>query len=319
MGEWLMDFKKIARIFILAFALLNIYLIVGIFERQDIQYTSTQPTTNNVYSNMRELDIELPDLEGLDTDGEEIFPLQINAHNLLTQQLEENDELTGNLNEDETVYYESFPSNPIVLEGNPVEGFTDGDFDLLDAFIASEQVMFGEEYNFSRYDEEGRRFIFNQYVDGLPIADGTSEISLYLNDNGEIYAYQQTYAGPATRQGNALPLINGGRAIEILFLNNEITQGSVVQTPILAYRRALHLEDLSMYSPVWIINIERSSEQNTFQVDAVNGTIIRQPVASPDSSEDENNGEDTNTDTDTGTNTGNGTVTEEEIEEETAQ
>lgn len=305
-----MDFKKIARIFILAFALLNIYLIVGIFERQDIQYTSTQPTTNNIYSNMADLDIELPDLEGLDTEGEEIFPLQVNAHNLLAQELETNDELTGSLNEDQTVYYESFPSNPMALEGNPSEGFVDEDFDLLREFVASDQVMFGSEYRLSRYEEEGRRFVFNQYVDGIPIADGTSEISLYVNDAGEIYAYQQTYAGPATRQGNALQLIDGSRAIEILFLNNEITQGSVVQTPILTYRRALHLEDLSMYSPVWIVNIERSSERNTFRVDAVNGTIIRQPVASSDDSEENGNDEDTNGDT----NTGDETTDEEQTE-----
>src|SRR5690625_7968737 len=123
MGRLLMDFKKIARIFILAFALLNIYLIVGIFERQDIQYTSTQPTTNNIYSNMADLDIELPDLEGLDTEGEEIFPLQVNAHNLLAQELETNDELTGSLNEDQTVYYESIPSNPIEHEGDTRTGF----------------------------------------------------------------------------------------------------------------------------------------------------------------------------------------------------
>ncbi|MEY8291746.1 two-component system regulatory protein YycI [Carnobacteriaceae bacterium 52-44] len=305
-----MDFKKIARIFILAFALLNIYLIVGIFERQDIQYTSTQPTTNNIYSNMADLDIELPDLEGLDTEGEEIFPLQVNAHNLLAQELETNNELTGSLNEDQTVYYESFPSNPMELEGNPSEGFVDEDFDLLREFVTSDQVMFGSEYRLSRYEEEGRRFVFNQYVDGIPIADGTSEISLYVNDAGEIYAYQQTYAGPATRQGNALQLIDGSRAIEILFLNNEITQGSVVQTPILTYRRALHLEDLSMYSPVWIVNIERSSERNTFRVDAVNGTIIRQPVESSDDSEENRNNEDTNGDT----NTGDETTDEEQTE-----
>lgn len=297
-----MDFKKIARIFILAFALLNIYLVIGIFVRQDIQYTSSQPTTNNVLTNMEELDINLPDLEGLNTEGKEIFPLQINAHHLLAKEFKENDKLTGSLNEDETVYYESFPSNPIELEGNPIEGFSKVDYDLLKEFVLSDQVMFGEEYSFVGYDEESRRFIFNQQVDDLPIADGTSEISLYVNEVGEIYAYQQTYAGPATRQGNALQLIDGSRAIEILFLNNEIRQGSTVQKPILTYRRALHLEDLSMYSPVWVIDVKRSSERNTFRVDAVSGTIIKQPVSSSGTSEENGDKEadekDTNLDND---------------------
>ena len=293
-----MDFKKIARIFILTFGLLNIYLIVSIFGRQDIQYTSSEPTTNDNITNMEELDIELPDLEGLEIQEEEIFPLQINANHLLADEYNKNDKLTGSLSEDKTVYYESFPSNPIKLEGNPIEGFTDEDYDLLKEFVLSDRVMFGSEYHFVGYDKEGKRFVFNQLVDNIPIADGTSEISLYINETGEIYSYEQTYAGPATRQGNALELIEAMRAIEILFLNNEIRQESIVHKPILSYRRALHLEDLSMYSPVWIVDVDRASERNTFRVDAVNGTIIKQPSASSDSSNEEEAVDEKETETD---------------------
>ena len=288
-----MDFKKIARIFILTFGLLNIYLIVSIFGRQDIQYTSSEPTTNDNITNMEELDIELPDLEGLEIQEEEIFPLQINANHLLADEYNKNDKLTGSLSEDKTVYYESFPSNPIKLEGNPIEGFTDEDYDLLKEFVLSDRVMFGSEYHFAGYDEEGKRFIFNQLVDDIPIADGTSEISLYVNETGEVYSYEQTYAGPAIRQGNTLELIEPIRAIEILFLNNEISQGSIVHKPVLTYRRALHLEDLSMYSPVWLVEVERSSERNLFRVDAVSGTIIKQPSVSSDSSDSSDEQENT--------------------------
>lgn len=293
-----MDFKKIARIFILAFALLNVYLLAGVYERQDIQDTTMQPTTNSVFSNMEELDIELPDLEGLEGRFDEVYPLQINTHDLLSTLLEENDRLTGNLNEDATVYYESFPSNPIELEGNPIEGFNEEDFKVISDFVLSEEVMYGSEYDLVGFDEEGRRFVYNQYIDDIPIADGTSEISLFVNDTGEVYAYEQTYAGPSTRQGNALDLIEGTRAIEILFLNNEIIQGSKVSKPILSYQRVLHLEDLSMYSPVWLVVIEHASDINTYRVDAVNGTILRQPVTPPSSSEDNNNDDDDETETD---------------------
>lgn len=293
-----MDFKKIARIFILAFALLNVYLLAGVYERQDIQDTTMQPTTNTVFSNMEELDIELPDLEGLEGRFDEVYPLQINTHDLLSTLLEENDRLTGNLNEDATIYYESFPSNPIELAGNPIEGFNEDDFKVISDFVLSNEVMYGSEYDLVGFDEEGRRFVYNQYIDDIPIADGTSEISLFVNDMGEVYAYEQTYAGPSTRQGNALDLIEGTRAIEILFLNNEIIQGSKVSKPILSYQRVLHLEDLSMYSPVWLVVIEHASDINTYRVDAVNGTILRQPVTPPSSSEDNNNDDDDETETD---------------------
>src|SRR5690625_5379173 len=111
-----MDFKKIARIFILTFGLLNIYLIVSIFGRQDIQYTSSEPTTNDNIANMEELDIKLHDLEGIDIKEEEIFPLQINANHLLADEFKKNDKLTGIVNKDKTIYYKSFQSNQNKIE-----------------------------------------------------------------------------------------------------------------------------------------------------------------------------------------------------------
>ena len=167
--------------------------------------------------------------------------------------------------------------------------FTNEDLSLIQNYVLSDDVMFGQAYTFNGFNQEGNRFVFYQEIDGLPITDGTSEISLFLNAEGDVISHQQTYAGPATRQGDPLTLINGTRAIEILFLNNEIRQGSKVFTPTLAYRRALHLEDLSMYSPFWIVEIEHASERNTFRVDAVNGTIIRQS-STPTPETDEEDG-----------------------------
>ena len=36
-----------------------------------------------------------------------------------------------------------------------------------------------------------------------------------------------------------------------------------------------------MYSPVWLVVIEEGNERITYRVDAVNGTIIRQPITPP--------------------------------------
>ncbi len=288
-----MDFKRIAHIFILAFGLLNVYLIISIVGRVDIQDTYSQPNDTDVFSSIESSNITLPDLEGTEVEDQDVYSLQVNTHELLKDTLEASDALSGSIDES-GMYYESFPSNPIDLEGNPNDGFVEGDFNRAQAFVASDRVMFGEEYTFNRYDALERRFVFYQEIDGIPIADGTSEISLFVNDEGEIYSYQQTYAGPASRQGDPLNLINGQRAIEILFLNNEIRQGSEVLRPRLTYRRALYLEDLSMYSPAWVVPIDYSSERTAFRVDAVNGTIIRQPVA-PAESNGETSENETNT------------------------
>lgn len=283
-----MDFKKIAHIFMVAFLFLNLYLIYGILERKDIQHTSSSEESNNVIENMKEMDIILPDdIDDLEIKNKEVFSIQVDSHELMKNKIEDSDRYSGVLNE-EGIYYVSFPSSPLELEGNPSEGFIKEDYQLIRDYMATSQVMFGSEYNNLQYDEQGKRFVLYQHVDELPIIDGSSEISFFVNQEGEIYAFQQSYAGPVSRQGNPLNLIDGKRAIELLFINNEIREGFEIKKPVLAYHRALHLEDLTMYSPVWSIDVVRSSERDNFRVDAVNGTIIKhQPIDKIESIEDE--------------------------------
>lgn len=286
-----MDFKRIARIFIIAFGLLNIYLFTSVIERQDTQNISSQPTTD-ILENINASDIELPiDLSMTDEKKFEVYSLQVNENNDLAEALNNSELHTGTIN-NAGIYYRSFPSNPIVLEGDAESGYTQKDIDRLKEFLQSEMVLFGEEYAFYNFDKESNRFVFYQEVEGIPIVDGSSEISFFTNDQDHVISYEQTYAGSGTRQGSELQLISGTRAIEILFLNNEIRQGSSVEMPVLTYRRALHLEDLSMYSPAWLITVTHSTEINTFRVDAVNGTIIRQPIPAPTDNNGNGNGTD---------------------------
>lgn len=287
-----MDFKKIAHIFMVAFLFLNLYLIYGILERKDIQHTSTQEDSYNIIANMQEMDIALPDLNGSDLDRKDVHSIQADpqdTYQLMSEKLEENNSYTGSLDE-EGVYYLSFPSSPIRLTGNPDEGFIDEDYQLIKDYVLSEEVMFGDQYSGLQYDEVGKRFVLYQNIDGIPIIDGSSEISLFVNQEGQIFAFQQTYAGPVTKQGNALNLIDGKRAIELLFINNKIREGFEVAEPVLAYHRALFLEDLAMYSPVWSVDVIRDSEKENFRVDAVSGTIIKQqPASTPETPENEEN------------------------------
>ena len=286
-----MDFKRIARIFIIAFGLLNIYLFTSVIERQDTQNISSQPTTD-ILENINDSDIELPiDLSMTNEKNFEVYSLQVNENNELAEALNNSELHTGTIN-DAGIYYRSFPSNPIVLEGDAESGYTQTDIDRLKEVVQSEMVLFGEEYAFYNFDKESNRFVFYQVVEDIPVADGSSEISFFINDQGNVISYEQTYAGPGTRQGSELQLISGTRAIEILFLNNEIRQGSSVEMPVLTYRRALHLEDLSMYSPAWLITVTHSTEIKTFRVDAVNGTIIRQPIPAPTDNNGNGNGTD---------------------------
>lgn len=269
-----MDFKKIESIFLITFLFLNIYLLIGFLNRSDLQYASTAPGQVNLIREMEQIGIELPTLNEED---QSVYYVQADRNELLEENIDQLENQAGSIAQDGTLYT-SILSDPIEIEGNPDDGFTEADYARLDAFIESGAVLFGEEYAYLRYDNAENRFVYAQQVEGIPVADGTSEISLFYGSDGNIISYQQSYAGPMTMQGSPLEVITDRQAIEILFQNNEISSNSIVRQPILSYQRTLYLEDLSMYGPVWYIPVIDSNGERVLRVDAFERSIISEPT-----------------------------------------
>lgn len=269
-----MDFKKIENIFLITFLLLNIYLLISYLNRSDLQYASTAPDQVNLLREMEQIGIELPNLTEEDT---QVYYVQADRNTLLEDNVDQLENQAGSIAQDGSLY-NSILSDPIEIEGTPEEGFTEADFERLNEFINSSAVLFGEEYTFLRYDQAENRFVFAQEVNGIPVADGTSEISLFYGSDGNIISYQQSFAGPMTTQGSALDVITDRQAIETLFQNNEISSNSIVGQPILSYQRTLYLEDLSMYGPIWYVPVTDSSGERVLRVDAFERSIIQEPT-----------------------------------------
>lgn len=269
-----MDFKKIENIFLITFLLLNIYLLVSYFNRTDIQQATSAPGQVNLIREMEQISIDLPTLT---EEEREVFYVQADNNRMLEENVDQLENQAGSVAEDGSLYT-SILSDPIEIEGTPDDGFTEEDYAKLDAFIQSGSVLFGEDYAYMRYDRGQNRFVYAQEVEGIPVADGTSEISLFYGSDGNIISYQQTYAGPMIPQGTTQSIITDRQAIEVLFQNGEISSNSVVGQPILSYYRTLHLEDLSMYGPVWYVPIRDAGGESVRRVDALERTIISDPV-----------------------------------------
>lgn len=285
-----MDFKKIENIFLITFLLLNVYLLVSYFNRNDIQQATSGSGQVNLLREMEQIGISIPTLQEEERD---VYYVQANSNQLLEENAGQLENQAGSVAEDGSLYT-SILSNPIEIEGNPDDGFTEDDFAKLDAFISNGSVLFGEEYAFLRYDRSQNRFVYAQVVEGIPVADGTSEISLFYGSDGNIISYQQTYAGPMTPQGSTQSVITDRQAIQILFQNQEISSNSTIGQPILSYYRTLHLEDLSMYGPVWYVPIIDASGEKILRVDALERNIISDPVTPvvPDEPEEDEETED---------------------------
>ncbi|WP_018659053.1 two-component system regulatory protein YycI [Allofustis seminis] len=274
-----MNFEKVERIFIIAFVLLNIFLFVSYVNRQNLQHISQDSNQVDILKEMESAGIEAPKKLATETEQQKLFSMQANANELLKNKQEELRNQAGNISEEGSLY-RSLLSDPIILQGTPEKGFTKEDTKKLSEMLMTSLFLFGEEYMYSHYDEVLKQFVFYQKVDNIPVADGTSQIVMNVNDKGQVFSYEQTYAGPMSKQGKPLTIISALRAVEILFINNQLPSGSKLSMPELAYRRSLHLEDLSMYTPVWIVTLtNEAGEKNNLRVDAVSGTILRDETA----------------------------------------
>ena len=114
--------------------------------------------------------------------------------------------------------------------------------------------------------------VYTQRVGDIPILDGTASIRFAVDSNQRIIQFEQTYAGNLEMsQDVSREIITDKRAVEILYQNNRIPSGARVDRPVLAYHRTLDLEEISMYIPVWYIQI---NETNLERVNAFDGSII---------------------------------------------
>lgn len=276
----MMDFRKIEIIFIITFLFLNGYLLYRLLENNQNVFTENMMNQVNLIDEMQEEGIELPNFED---EVYEVPYIQAETNQLLEENTHRLTNQTG-ITENNGSLYVSILSDPIQLSEG--EGLTNDDLKNLSAFVNSEAVLFGDEYQFIRYVPSTRQIIYGQVANNIPIVDGTAGIIFHLNGNKEIISYEQRYVGPISVQGESRTLITDQDAVEILYQNNEISTGATINKPLLTYSRTLQLDDLSMYVPVWLVQIESSTGITAKRVDAVNGSVIQETPTevSPESS-----------------------------------
>ena len=282
-----MDFKRIEWIFIVTFLFLNAFFLYQISAKNQDNFTGSQTGQVDLVAEMENQGITLPKF---DNEEYKIPYVQAEANNLLEENKGELTKQTGTM-DDTGLLYVSILSNPITLSST--ENLSSTDIQKINAFLKSSNVLFGKEYEFIRYMPNIKQIIYGQVANNVPIADGTATITLHLSGDKEIISYEQTYAGPVTVQGESRTLITDKNAVEILYQNTKIAADSKVGKPLLTYYRTLNLDELSMYAPVWSVEVESGTDSHIEWVDAVSGSVLqdisseKKPNSVTDSSSEE--------------------------------
>lgn len=275
-----MDFKRIQIIFIITFIFLNTFLIFTYFDKNESYYTSSSNQEIDFIEEMENENINLPDF----SEAENKVPyVQAETNNLLEDNVAQLKNLSGTVEKDGSLY-SSLLSNPLTLSED-LE-IVEEDIELLNKFVLSDQVLYGKEYQYFSYNSSDQKIKYTQIANNIPIADGTSEIVFHLNDKRQVISYDQTFAGPVTVQGESRNLITDKNAVEILYQNDEIPASATVKKPVLTYSKTLLLQKLSMYAPVWYIEVTNSGTIEYKRVDALSGSIIRANISEDSTAEE---------------------------------
>lgn len=265
-----MDFRRIEIIFVITFIALNIFLLTTYLDKNYNNFSSDNSNTKvNIADEMAKSNIELPTFQN---EINKVPYVQADANDLLLKNYSKLNNQRGSIGENGFVY-KSTLSEPLQLTEE--KEFVAKDIDKLIAFIESNQVLFGKEYQFFRYITKSQQVVFTQIANNIPIADGTSEVVFQLDNSKRVISYEQSYAGPVTVQGESRVLITDKNAVDILYQNNELSADTIIKKPTLSYYRTLNLEELSMYAPAWFIEIESSTDTQVKRVDAISGTVLK--------------------------------------------
>ncbi|WP_159072099.1 two-component system regulatory protein YycI [Trichococcus paludicola] len=275
-----MDFRRIKIIFILTFAALNIYLLSVLLEKNATTLSfGSESTTLNIEEAMKADDIAFPTLS---TDQEKIPLLKTDKGGMLEA---EQSKLVNQTTVFEDGVLSSVLSNPIPLEID-AEDLTIVDRTPIADFILQGNVLYGAEYTFLTYLPLRRQLVYAQVANNIPIGDSTGSITFNLDPDYEVISYEQTFAGVAEVQGSSRTVISQKRAVEALYLNNQIPSNSTVRMVQLTYYRTLSLSDMDIYSPMWYIEIKiENAPVEIRRVDALTGSIITTSTVSLPSAE----------------------------------
>ena len=267
-----MDFRRIKIIFILTFAALNIYLLSVLLEKNETTLSfGSESNTLDIEEAMKADDISFPTLS---TNQEKIPLLKTDKSRIL--------ESDQSKLENQTTVFEDGVLFSTLSETIPLE-VDDQNLTIVDRtpitdFILQGNVLHGTEYSFLTYLPLRRQLVYAQVANNIPIGDSTGSITFNLDPDYEVISYEQTFAGTAEVQGNSRTVISQKRAVEALYLNNQIPANATVRTVQLTYYRTLSLSDMDIYSPMWYIELEiKNAPVEIRRVDALTGSIITMP------------------------------------------
>jgi len=258
-----MDWSRIKTIFIIAFLILDLFLLSQLMTKtRQFEVKNDATLEENLKS------------DGIQYDG---LPKEVVSDHYMSANTKifTEDELTKI--EDKTEYPEDGASIHVTLE-TPIVINEKQDFIELNDFVHS-HVLHGDSYGFWNYDKEENTVTYYQKIDDkLLFMNRSAHLVFQINESGEAVSYDQTMLDldtfePISENEEVYPAL---RALETLYLKGVLKPDSKVIKSELGYYTLVNMEATQVLTPTWHFLVKnKDGTMENLLVNAFEGQIIQ--------------------------------------------
>jgi len=263
-----MNFRRIEWIFVMAFVVLDIFLIYMFVQTSsdDSSTKSSSDTATTVIREMRDDNISFSDPSSKEGTG---YYIAGSNDSGLKQHLGQLTEQTARLVTSSKLTSTLHTTMAVDKDKPQVD---------LDAFVKqSVNVIHGDQYVYSAALSSAGDYVYIQKVADGEILTATGQLHLIVNKNQQLVSYTQSYVSDVKTLREKAVTISEKKALVALYQYNQVSNNSRIVWSKLGYSRLLKLKDSSVYVPTWIFAVrsKNSSNYSIHRINAFTGAAMK--------------------------------------------
>lgn len=258
-----MNFRRIQGIFLIAFVILDIALVISFFWGiWRVQSSSGQSVSQQavLLREMKTDSITVPKLSSHKPSG---YYISVNSSTDLSDEVTQLSRQSAYWSGTQIT---STFNNAIANQTATIQSW----------LKSNARIAHGQSYQVNQDFSTKSRLVYTQMIDGIPVLDSTGRIQFRVSGQ-KLTGYTQTYLKGIKVLRQQVTTISSQQAVSILYRHNEIPSNSKIVWLQYGYSKVDSADDQDIYAPIWEAKLrDRSNNKTSYlRVNAITGTIIQ--------------------------------------------
>lgn len=266
-----MDHKRIEWLFLIVFALIDIYLGIEIL-RSPVNLSNTgsdSTSTTDIRAEMRADGIDLP--SGLSTKQASGYYLAAKNKDYLSSKVDTLSNMDAHYSKNDNNLYAT-PKQEIDVKGGQKKILKQ----LEEFKNNSKNVPYGKQFKYEEDMSGDNNYTYVQTSDYGQIYDNDAQLTITVQNN-QITNYTMSYVGPVSPVRELQSTISAWHAVRSMYTDREIANNSKVMQVKLGYSKLTDVRGSTILLPTWLVWVENKATKNITmkRVNAYTGQMLQ--------------------------------------------